>query len=393
MNTVEKNIISLLDGLKDDISQQWYNESCARLKFFSKDEILQLCKRKIDIVSNSLLENNENEIMDWAKQMGSLFADKQVSLSDLFMNFKVFRSIMWSNLKKNVTIPRSPQDDYGITLNQALDDLYYWCTVYYDQNVNDKLKNNQYTIRTLQKDQKQKELEIRQLHEQRLEVMGQLAAGMAHEIRNPLTSIKGFLQLIHKEHSHPEKVNSYFTIISNEFDRLHLLLNHFLTLTKPKGSIEIHKGPLSLNKVLDKIMEFIQFEVIYRSIDFSTEIEQDLQEIEGNESELEQVLLNLLKNAFDAVHNHQDKKVMLTAHNQGTDRVLITVFNTGDTIPPEKLQNLFQPFFSTKPSGTGLGLSICKQIIESIGGKISIQSELHVGTTVTVDIPVSIPNH
>ncbi len=388
---MKKTIIRVLQKRKNEIVGIWYSECTHLPKNFSRDMLISMHTSIIDMICDSFMEQIDDDLKNSARKMGVIYADKHVCVSDVFMNFKIFRRVLWSKLKECVEIPRrnevNDRYDYGIHINQVLDDLYYWLTVYYDKRLKEKLRDSQDRIQSLQQDQRIKELKLKQMHEQKLEVIGQLAAGMAHELRNPLTSIKGFLQLIHKEHPHPERVKSYFDIISKEFDRLHLLLNHFLTLARRNHSSEHIKEVVSLNKVLQKMIEFIQFEVIYRSINFQTDIDPDLQPVTANEAELEQVFLNLLKNAFEAVQDHKEKYVRIQAVNEDSGFVRISIFNTGDTIPPELMVKIFEPFFSLKSTGTGLGLAICKQIIDSHQGEIHIHSGEEEGTTITIRLP------
>lgn len=387
---MKKTIMQVLQKRKNEIVDIWYSECTHLSKSFSKNMLISMHISIIDMICNSFIDQNDDDLKKLAKEMGIVYADKHICVSDIFMNFKIFRRVLWCKLKECVEIPRRSEHDrydYGNHINHVLDELYYWLTVYYDQRLKEKLRDSQEQIESLQQDKRIKELKLKQMHEQKLEVIGQLAAGMAHELRNPLTSIKGFLQLIHKEHSHPERVKSYFDIISKEFDRLHVLLNHFLTLARRNHSSEQIKEVISLNKVLQKMIEFIQFEVIYRSIDFQTDIEPNLLPVTANEAELEQVFLNLLKNAFEAVQDHKEKIVHVQAENEDSGYVRISIFNTGDTIPPELMDKIFEPFFSLKSTGTGLGLAICKQIIDSNQGEIHIHSSEQDGTKITIRLP------
>ncbi|MBO8170598.1 MAG: GHKL domain-containing protein [Bacillaceae bacterium] len=389
MNNFKEKIVHVLETKKEEIVRSWYEE-CSEMSHSSKEEISSLCQDMIEVIIYEFQHDDNQKLKALAKKMGTKFADAQLSVSDIFMNFKIFRRIMWTKIKESIELPRrNGQDtyDYGIKINHILDDLFYWCTVYYDKELKAKFKCSQKTIQNLQEEQKLKEQKIRQMHEQKLEVIGQLAAGMAHELRNPLTSIKGFLQLIFKEHSHPERVQSYFDIISKEFDRLHVLLNHFLTLARRNDSDETERKAVSINHILDKMIEFIQFEVLYRSIDFKTDVEENLLPVYASEAELEQVFLNLLKNSFEAVQNHKEKRVSLKARNDENNQVIISIFNTGDTIPSDMIDQIFEPFISLKSTGTGLGLSICKHIIDAHHGDIDIESSEEKGTTITVKLP------
>ncbi|MFC0472550.1 EAL domain-containing protein [Halalkalibacter kiskunsagensis] len=216
---------------------------------------------------------------------------------------------------------------------------------------------------------------------EKLSIVGELAAGVAHEIRNPLTSIKGFVQLF-KQGMMDEK---YFPIIFDEFNRIEEIINEFLNLAKPQKMKLQRTNPVDL---LNGIETLLAPEAHLKNVEILKEFEQHLPEILCDPNQLKQVFINLLKNSIDAMPNG-GTLVLKTSLEE--DNLLIRVLDTGMGISEERLEKLGEPFFSNKEKGTGLGLMLCYRIIHEHNGTITIKSKENVGTTVEVRVPVRVP--
>ena len=224
-----------------------------------------------------------------------------------------------------------------------------------------------------------------QLHRSdRLAMIGQIAAGTAHEIRNPLTSLRGFIQLLESslEGKDMEKEVGYLKIMKNEIDRISELVNEFLLLGKPK---DVHYRPTSIAQTIRNILPIIESEANLHGITVSYVPSPDQPLVIADSELLKQVFLNICKNAIEAMENSGSLQIVerIDEHQY----IHIEFHDTGPGIPHFLLDKIFDPFFTTKENGTGLGLSVCQRIIHDMGGQIRVQSEEGKGTTFTVSIP------
>ncbi|MCC2338930.1 ATP-binding protein [Bacillus cereus group sp. MYBK71-2] len=212
-----------------------------------------------------------------------------------------------------------------------------------------------------------------------LAAIGQLAAGVAHEVRNPLTVIKGFIQLFQINKEDQEK---YFNLMLSEIERIEAILQEFLSIaktdeisTEKKNIYQIFKNVVSLMNT-KAIMTNIQVELYADSKDII---------IECSENQLKQVFINILQNSIESMPD--GGRISIHIKGIGKDGIIISVIDKGIGIPEERIKRLGEPFYSTKEKGTGIGLMLSYKIIESHQGKISIMSEVGVGTTVTIYLP------
>ncbi len=215
------------------------------------------------------------------------------------------------------------------------------------------------------------------LKSEQLAMIGQLAAGVAHEIRNPLTTLKGFIQLF-KEDS--REVN-YYDVILDELNRIETITNEFLALAKPQVvKLEI----CSLDKIVREAVEFMRMECLKNDVLLDLIVLEKML-INADKNQLKQVILNVIKNAIEAMNNGGKLTVELKME---AGHGVISVHDTGHGIDSTRLKHLGEPFYSTKEKGTGLGLMICQKIMKEHGGTLKIHSELNEGTTVKLSIPI-----
>ncbi|SDD19512.1 PAS domain S-box-containing protein [Paenibacillus sp. UNCCL117] len=230
---------------------------------------------------------------------------------------------------------------------------------------------------------------LRSLEEQvqrsdRLAMIGQIAAGTAHEIRNPLTSIKGFLQMFRKsfEEQGMSREKSYTEVMLKEIDRINELVSEFLLLSKPKNtSFE----PVDVSMVLRELLPIINNEAILHNVTVQYEAVLGMPPVIADREYLKQVFLNICKNGIEAMG--EGGYLSITEKLDVEERrVNIEIHDTGPGIPLYVIDKIFDPFFTTKSEGTGLGLSVCQRIIHDIGGTIRVSSKGY-GTTFTISIP------
>ncbi|KON88467.1 diguanylate cyclase [Sporosarcina globispora] len=267
----------------------------------------------------------------------------------------------------------------GEIRNKAKDGSYYWVHTTIVPFLNTNGKPYQYLAIRNDITERKKTEEV--LHRQdKLAAVGQLAAGVAHEIRNPLTTMKGYTEFLQLDETNEER-QEYLSIILDEIDRVNNIVEDFMVLAKPKAA-ELEERDII--PIVKNVVSFLEFEARKRDVKIGFEYEQDIIQIQCDENRLKQVFLNLIKNGIEAMPDGGDITVSARIIN---NQVQIAIQDTGVGIPQEKLKNIGEPFFTTKKNGNGLGLMVSFQIIESHNGKIFIESELNKGTTFNIVLP------
>ncbi|MDQ2731142.1 MAG: ATP-binding protein, partial [Armatimonadota bacterium] len=224
-------------------------------------------------------------------------------------------------------------------------------------------------------------LEDERLRAERLSSATRVAATLAHEIRNPLASIKTFCQLLPEKYLDVEFREGFSQLALQEVDRIDALVSNLLVSGRStKGKWE----PVSLNTVVHSILQFIQPMMMDNGLRLDYRCEDSLPTVMGDASQLRQLFLNLLLNARQAA---PDGSVIEVCLLQQDGRVVGTVHNGGTPISPNDLPRLFDPFFTTHERGTGLGLTVCKQVTEYHRGEISVKSSEELGTTFSLSLP------
>ncbi|AYA75716.1 PAS domain-containing sensor histidine kinase [Bacillus sp. Y1] len=213
---------------------------------------------------------------------------------------------------------------------------------------------------------------------EKLALLGQMAAGIAHEIRNPLTSIRGFVQLFKGD----QDQNVYYDIVLSELDRINGIVGEFLFLSKPTTTAMQERD---VKKLINDVVPLIQTQTILSNIQIGMEYESNLPYVYCDENQLKQVFLNILKNATEAMPN--GGTIDLKVKKGKAKGVLIQIADQGVGIPKERIPKLGEPFYTTKEKGTGLGLMTCYKIIENHKGQLQIESEVNKGTTVQIILP------
>jgi two-component system sensor histidine kinase HydH len=230
--------------------------------------------------------------------------------------------------------------------------------------------------------------EIRDLREkvrrsERLASLGRLAAGVAHEIRNPLSSIKGFAQYFGKRFSGQTEEEGYALVMVKEVDRLNRVITELLNFAGPK---EPRREPQSLENIAEHALQLLAPDLATRKVDVSREYEPGLPAVSVDRDQISQVFINILLNALESMEGEGDICISLRRCGPPPG-VEVSFADAGAGIPEEDLEKVFEPFFSRKRKGTGLGLAIVHQIIESHRGDIRVESVPGKGTTFRIRLP------
>jgi len=214
----------------------------------------------------------------------------------------------------------------------------------------------------------------------KLNAIGEIAATVAHEVRNPMTSVNGFVQLMNEDPENPYR--TYTEIMENEIERINLIASEFLILSKP--NIKQRKEIDVENKVIE-VIDLFKPELKRRQIACSLYLAEYPTTVFGNEESLKQVFINLMKNAMEAV---QDGGNITFFNSIVNNTISITLCDNGHGMNEETFEQLFIPFFTTKEGATGLGLVITKKIVLDHGGNIEFNAHRKQGTELTVTFPI-----
>lgn len=236
----------------------------------------------------------------------------------------------------------------------------------------------------------QQERLVRLHRADRLASMGQLAAGVAHEVRNPLTAIRSTMQYLGSsmEAERKEMVRE----LIEEVDRIDNIIGGLLNLSR---SGELQRQEMDLAEVIEQTLRLIDIRARKQNVRIEEKIDQSLP-VEGDSGQMKQVFLNVLLNAMQAMDEDGGSIVIEASLDEAEPVgrrirwVRVEVRDDGPGIPPEVLENVLDPFFTTKSEGTGLGLPICHNIVEQHGGKLELESVLGRGTTVKIQLPLAV---
>jgi signal transduction histidine kinase len=224
--------------------------------------------------------------------------------------------------------------------------------------------------------------ERERLRNDQLAALGQLAAGLAHELRNPLTAMKTIVDAARRDGPGVSLDGRDLAVLDEEILRLNRVLQSFLDYARPP---QIAKRPVDLGMIAEKTRQLVAGRAEQQSIRISLEQPNGPVTVNADSEQLRQVLLNLVLNAFDAIGDAGEVKIRISRDDQGD--AFITVADNGPGISPAVRDRLFEPFVSTKESGTGLGLTLCRRIIEDHGGQIEASEGAAGGAIFTVKLP------
>ena len=217
---------------------------------------------------------------------------------------------------------------------------------------------------------------------EKLKAIGEIAASVAHEVRNPMTAISGFVQIMNNDPANPYQ--TYTEIMASEMKRIDLIVGEFLNLSKP--SVQKFTA-FSIPKTIREVLTMFEPEFTDRSIRCNLQLPSEDVNLMGNEDGLKQVFINLAKNACEALVNNGIISVIVT-HSEET--ICISIRDNGPGMDQKTIDNLFEPFFTTKDAGTGLGMMITKKIIVDHGGTLTVTSTINEGTQIEILLPLTL---
>ncbi len=239
-----------------------------------------------------------------------------------------------------------------------------------------------------------RELEEAVRHADRLSTLGTLAAGLAHEIKNPLGGIKGAAQLLERELSEESEMRDYTRVVLKEVQRVNRIVDELLELASPR---KLKLDQVNLHKILGDIIILQRRTIEGKPVAIQQQFDPSIPPILADEGLMTQLFLNLIKNAVEAVGESGTIRVTskvwsdysMTHKGERRSRmVAVEVSDDGPGIKKDQLEHLFTPFFTTKAKGTGLGLAICQKIVSEHRGLIKVDSDPGRGTTFTVMLPL-----
>lgn len=231
-------------------------------------------------------------------------------------------------------------------------------------------------------ERKREEKNIQQ--QEKLALLGQMAAGIVHEIKNPLATIKGFNQII-KSKLQDEKLVKYAQTVENAINDVSKVANDFLSFARPRPSVV---REISLNELMYSMQLLISSHAYTKGIKTYFWLAEKEKKVTADEGQIKQVILNFCENSIDAMANTKDPALVVsTQYDEAAREMVIKISDNGKGIQPEDLPKIGTPFFTTKDKGTGLGVSICYQIINNHNGKVFVESEVGAGTTFTITLP------
>ena len=240
-------------------------------------------------------------------------------------------------------------------------------------------------------ERKRFEEEVRRMD--RLASVGTLAAGIAHEIKNPLVSIQTFAQLLPERHKDTEFRENFGGVVRQEIQRINKLIQSLLDFARPKRAMP---GPVHIREIAERAGTLLENQLRRAHTELEIDVPDDLPTVTADAEQLYQVVFNLIQNAMQAMDGPSGR-ITVTARpdknrtgQNGSGMILLQVKDTGRGIEKKDLEHIFDPFYSTKENGSGLGLSICHGIIEEHNARIEVQSTLGEGTTFSIRIPSDI---
>ncbi|HTU02381.1 MAG TPA: ATP-binding protein [Candidatus Sulfotelmatobacter sp.] len=242
-----------------------------------------------------------------------------------------------------------------------------------------------------------RELEDRLRRADRLAALGTMAAGIAHDIRNPLTSILIFSQLMSMHYDDPDVREKFDRVVPRELERVQSVIEDMMELARPSA---VHLEPANINEVLAQVIELFEGQASAQGIKFLREVEQGLPFCIADRKRLHRCFSNLVANAIQAMPTGGEVRLNTrcveaafpASRPPGTrpePAIRVIISDTGQGIPPDRLSRIFDPFYTTKEKGVGLGMAITHRIVEDHKGTIDVASQVNVGTTFTLHFPVS----
>ncbi|MBU2493306.1 MAG: PAS domain S-box protein [Bacteroidetes bacterium] len=253
--------------------------------------------------------------------------------------------------------------------------------------INDEKNKTIGTVIILSDLRELKSLEKAVERSERLASLGRMAAGIAHEIRNPLSSIKGFAMYLRNKFDVSSENWEYASVMMNEVDRLNRVIQDLLNFAKP---YEPKLHPIEIEKIINHSLKLVESELTEKKVHVKLENNDNIKPVLADDDLLTQVFLNLFLNAIDALYEAGILKILFS---EDKDFIIVEVSDNGKGIKQDDIPKIFDPFFTSKQGGTGLGLAIVYRIIENHNGEIGVLSDAGKGTTFIIKLPKRAKNY
>jgi len=272
-----------------------------------------------------------------------------------------------------------------------------------------RISDDKETLRSTVLSLEKANLELKKAQEEiiraeKLASVGRLSAGIAHEIGNPIGIVMGYLELLKQRDISEAEKDEYILRTENEIERINTIIRQLLEISRPSSK---DLRSVAVHELIDDIADVLKVQPLMSNIDLERHLGSEIDTVLADPSQLRQVFLNLIINAADAISSMDrdvDGQLKITTELekvpetelQGQPSMLkISFIDNGPGIPEEDIGNIFDPFFTTKEpgKGTGLGLSVSFMIVEGLGGKMSVNSEIGKGTTMIINLPLYEPGH
>lgn len=359
----------------------------------SKDyvEKMRLRARNIQSFTESLSKKERADIAEVSKRSIwlLLYAILAIIIMGTIVNAKLTRSIAAPIRTLEKITKRVAAGDFSEHIEVKGKDELASLEASFNQ-MEDRLKDAMASLEHAIKKLHEKQEEL--VEAEKLASLGRIAAGVAHEINNPLAIINekaGLMEDILKSSKDSPNKERFLNLISgilNSINRCRAITHSLLGFAR---RIEVSIKPLNLNEVAKEVKGFLEKEISRKNIKMSLNLNEEIPEIKSDKGQIEQVLLNIIKNAIDVVNEYGLVEVSTGVKDEG--RVYISVRDNGPGMPKDKLKQIFEPFFTTKErgKGTGLGLFVSYGIMKGLGGNIHVESEAGKGSAFTIELPVT----
>ena len=359
-------LLVILDTIVDSIERELLVQEKNKKLFILNQGLLQTSYQSVIVTDSggNIVDCNEN-----GKQILTLLSPKRndEDRSNIFYAEKIgsyFKNVFCNN-----------QEVVGIEISLEIDGtLHYYLLdvipIFDDRN------SLIYIVGSLRDITEMKSTEVYLRNSEKLSVVGQMAAGVAHEIRNPLTTIKGMLQL-----SKDRFQTDHYNLLMSEVDRMNFIVSELLVLGKPNVT---HFSEIELSSILDDTLKLAESQALMNGISITSDI-KSCGAIYCDPNQIKQVFINILKNSMEAMPF--GGTIHVIAEINGSEQLIHFVDN-GEGIPQDVLNKIGQPFCTTKKDGNGLGIMMVKKIIEAHKGKIKFSSQVKSGTTVDIRLPL-----
>lgn len=370
--------------------EQLVNNLKENLKSKNYVDKMRLKARKIQDFTETLSKKERTDIDKRLKTSGNLllFALLTVIILGAIINMKLARSIAMPIIRLEEITKKISKGDFSEHIEVRGKDEIASLEISFNQ-MEDRLEDAMASLELALKNLHEKQSQL--VEAEKLATIGKFAAGVAHEINNPIAIINEKAGLMKdlidmtEDFRYKEKFMGLIGAIFDSVNRCRTITHRILGFAR---RADITPEVININDAIKEVIGFVEKEFLYRSINLILNLKEDLPKIKSDKGQLQQVFLNIIRNAIDAVEDGGIVEISTDIKDENMARIFFK--DNGHGIPEENIKHIFDPFFTTKEKekGTGLGLSISYGIINNLSGNILVESKVNKGTTFTVEIPI-----